>query len=226
MGRCIRPQAVKEDKVFSGDEIRNNYDKFIEETSPFYIDGYPWNKMFDIALIRENNIRFPRFRRLQDSAFLIRYLDYVNKVMFMSESIYIYYENSLKTIWDKYPVDFINYVIGLNNEWQKIALRWNENNTRLKAILQGRYVSRIITSMELVFSPKAKLSNDKEKKKKMLEYIEESGINNFADTYINSRYQRMVLKLVTKGKTDEAYNLIKFKTFLDKHNLLHFFVKG
>ena len=47
--------------------MRSNYNKYIGENEEFGINGAPWNKLYDLKIIRENQIEFPNLRRNQDT---------------------------------------------------------------------------------------------------------------------------------------------------------------
>lgn len=70
--------------------MRSNYNKYIGENEEFGINGAPWNKLYDLKIIRENQIEFPELRRHQDTAFIFMYLCHVNNVHFIEENVYIH----------------------------------------------------------------------------------------------------------------------------------------
>ena len=86
----------------------------------YTIQGAPWNKFFDLTVIKKFKIFYPSLRRHQDEGFIARYVDKASRITFSNEILYTYYVNNLQKQWDKYPVDYIEAVNGLFNERKKI----------------------------------------------------------------------------------------------------------
>lgn len=59
------------------------------------VEGYLWNKMFILPIIKENNISFnTRYRMWEDLLFCVEYILKINKGVFWDKSVYIYCKNS------------------------------------------------------------------------------------------------------------------------------------
>ena len=211
-----------QEQAFDGDEIRKNFNKYFGENPGFVINGAPWNKLYDMKIIREHHIEFPPLRRHQDSAFIARYLCYVHKVMFIHDMVYIHYLNDLRKEWYKYPVNYIDSVIGLYQVQKETVLTWNPNNQETKEIVNGAYLSRVIKAMELVYSPREKLSI-KEKINKIKKIADKACIKEVQVTRKLGKYQSIVLKMLLKKHYTQLLTILFIKISIEKWGLLHYF---
>lgn len=60
---------------------------------------YPWNKLFKVDIIQENNIRFPKgVHPGEDLLFCIFYLNYVRHVSFIREYLYVYVNSDISVM--------------------------------------------------------------------------------------------------------------------------------
>lgn len=67
-----------------------------------------WNKLFRTEIIKKQNIRFPNVKRLEDARFVYEYLNYVDKICYIPESLYCYkiYLNNRVTATKQFIPDF------------------------------------------------------------------------------------------------------------------------
>ena len=149
-------KSIKEypELVKMGNEIRENYSTHMTTGSLLGIQGAPWNKFFSLKLIKEKGILFPPLRRHQDEGFIARYMTFVKKVHFIPDVLYTYFTNDLSKEWDKYPVDYINAIIGLFDERKTNILIWNRLDITTHDMVYKEYICNFIKALELSFSPK------------------------------------------------------------------------
>ena len=183
--------------VQNGEEIRKNYADYMAMARPFCIQGAPWNKFFDLRVIRENGVEFPPLRRHQDEGFIGRYMCHAKNVRFISDVLYTYYVNDLKKEWQKYPVDYIDAVTGLYAVRRETILTWNAEDTLTHDMIAREYICNVIKAMELTFSPKHTLTAA-ERKETVKRYIEQTGICELTTPACLMRYQRTMLALMRK----------------------------
>lgn len=63
------------------------------------VNGYLWNKLFNLSIIKRNNIRFDNeIKMWEDLLFCIQYLECVNYIIHLKEKLYIYKESNKKSI--------------------------------------------------------------------------------------------------------------------------------
>lgn len=176
----------------SGEEIRKSYENYFEMTQKYSIQGAPWNKFFDGDVIRENHIEYPPLRRHQDEGFISRYVTYCNNVRFIPDVLYNYCVNTAGLEWKKYPVDYIDAVIGLNEVWQNTICQWNEEDTRTHNLVDMRIFSNMIKAMELSYSPKMNL-NYKTRKQWISSMCKKTKFLDYKLNVAGSLYQKIVL---------------------------------
>lgn len=145
-------------EIKSGEELRSSYSECMNRSNRYGIQGAPWNKFFDLNVVKNHKIAYPPLRRHQDEGFIARYMCVAKRVLFIEDVLYTYYVNDLKKEWDKYPVDYIDAVIGLYDTRKQTILTWNLQDTKTHDIVHREYICNVIKSLELSFSHKMNLS--------------------------------------------------------------------
>lgn len=196
---------------FDAETLRQNYSECIGYTSKWAIQGAPWNKLFDMKVITEHQIRYPSLRRHQDEGFIGRYMCYAKMVHFIPDVLYTYYINDLKKEWQKYPVDYIDAVIGLYETRKETILKWNKEDIITRDMIEKEYICNVIKSMELSFSPKMKFSGA-DRKEWIKQAIDKSTIGEkvFPKRF-NMLYPKMCLSLIRSKHLNAFYYLMKAK---------------
>lgn len=216
-GREISVKGYSE-AVRSGDAIRRDYAPYMTTGSEYGIQGAPWNKFFVLSVIRENSLEYPPLRRHQDEGFIARYMCHAQKVHFIEDVLYTYYVNDLQKEWQKYPVDYIDAVIGLNETRKDTILAWNPDDRRTHDLVAKEYICNIIKSLELSFSPKMQFDR-KQRKKWIKEMSEKSKIKDIASPDILGQYQRCVMGLIRDSRWRSLYKVLWLKVSLQKSRL-------
>lgn len=203
----------------NGDKIRANYSDYMTTLSPLGIQGAPWNKFFDMKVIREHNITYPALRRHQDEGFIARYMTYAKRVHFIKDVLYTYYTNDLKREWDKYPVTYIEAVKGLYAERKKNILVWNKNDNKVHYMVYKEYICNFVKALELSFSTKFEF-NKKKRIAWIKSNIKKSEIEIIPVPGNIGKYHRMVLKRIRKHRYNAVYHLLAFKVFVEKNGIV------
>jgi len=203
------------DNEISGSKIRANYIDYYSMNAKYGIQGAPWNKLFKVSIIKDNNIYFPKLRRHQDDAFIGLYVSHVKNVKFINEICYSYFTNDLDKEWDKYPIDYIDCVIGLYECRKKSILTWNKKDIDTHNIVNLTYITGVIKSMELSFSPKYQF-NKKERISWIKEIIKKTNIKekNISKEY-HMFYQKLILSMIKKDQIDFLYLTLNFKVIIE-----------
>lgn len=204
-------------KIVNGEEVRKNFHHYIGGEEAFGINGAPWNKMYDLNLIKKYKIEFPSLRRHQDTAFIFQYLTYVKQICFINKTVYVHYLNDLKKEWDKYPLNYIDSVVGLRKIQRTTVFLWNPNNKIVFEKLTKGYISNIIKSMELCISDKFK---GKDKIKYIKNILEITNLKNIKQPKCLNYYQRLVLKNISKNNYIQTIILIYLKVMLEKYGVI------
>lgn len=207
-----------------GDEIRDSYSNYFGALSPLGIQGAPWNKFFDLSILKKNKVSFPPLRRHQDEAFIAKYMCYASNIKFIQDILYVHYTNDLKTEWRKYPINYIDSAIGLYESRKETILKWNKNDLAVKQLVENEYVSNVIKALELSFSPKMKFNKQK-RKKWIIDTINKTKIINFIDTCTLGKYQRYILKLINKKRYNLLYITLYYKIKIEMTKL-YMFIRG
>ncbi|WP_295067296.1 glycosyltransferase family 2 protein [Ruminococcus sp.] len=205
--------------TLDGETTRQHYSNYIGYEVKYPIQGAPWNKMFDLEIIKKYSIEFPSLRRHQDEAFIARYMCYVESIHFIEDILYIHYTNDLKKEWDKYPVDYIKAVIGLRNDRKHTILKWNKNDYETREWIDCEYICGVIKACELTFSPKANLSF-KKRRKRIYNYIKKSRICDFINNSKTGKYQKAILFLAKNKMYLLAYITMHIKISAEKKGIV------
>lgn len=182
--------------------------------SPLGIQGAPWNKFFSLHIIKSNNILFPPLRRHQDEGFIGRYMCFCEKVVFIPDILYTYYINDLALEWKKYPVNYIDSVIGLYEVRKSTLLLWNKDDIETHDLVTKEFLCNTIKALELSFSPKMNL-NAKQRKEWIRQATFKSGINNIQAPSILGMYHKLIHKLVKRNSFTIVYCLLLLKIRLE-----------
>lgn len=201
--------------ICDGENVRNNYSDYMGALSPLGIQGAPWNKLFKTSIIKKNKIQFPPLRRHQDEGFISSYMCYVRNVHFIESILYEHYVNDIKLEWKKYPVNYIDSVIGLYETRLETIKKWNPQDIITHKLIEKEYICNVIKALELSFSPKNELTK-KQRIKKIINEINRSKIRDFNTNEFVGNYQRFIFKQIKKEHYNYLYYLLKSKTVLEQ----------
>ena len=208
-----------EEAVFDGAAAREDYAKHVGVKKPYGIQGAPWNKFFDMEVIRKNGIEYPPLRRHQDDGFIGRYVSHAKSIHFIPDALYIHYANDLRKEWQKYPVDYIDAIIGLYQTRKETILTWNENDRQTHAFIAREYITHAIKALELSFMPKMALTG-KTRREWIMTNVPRCDLGSVTIPEDLTRYHRTVLKLLLRKKYALAIGVMHFKVMVEKAGLL------
>lgn len=203
------------DFVQDGESVRRNYSDFAGLKTRYGIQGAPWNKLFDLNVIRQHDITYPPLRRHQDEVFIARYMGQASKVQFISDNLYTHYQNTLSLEWKKFPVDYADIVRELYRTRQDTILAWNAEDHKTHQIIHEELVDDLIKAFELSYSPKHDLTAA-QRRKWVAKHVEESGICRFEIYSDYSRYKKVLLQLFRHKLYRSALTVIRLKVTADK----------
>lgn len=206
-------------KIVEAEEARKDYSSFLSMYGEYTVQGAPWNKLFDLEVIKKFNIKYPALRRHQDQGFIARYMNVAARLCFIPDVLYTYYVNDLKKEWDKYPVDYIEAVKGLFEERKNNILIWNQEDTLTHELVYQEYICGIIKALELSFSPKFNFSK-KDRVNWIKENIRTSKLMSIPVPTSLGGYQRTVLKLIEMKKVNLLYYCFFIKISLEKNGII------
>lgn len=128
------------------------------------ISGFAWNKLFNINIIRNNNLRFlDDVGTTEDLDFAFRYLQYCEKVVFFPEDrLYHYYQRSGAATHSGFSVKKLQSV----KTYEKII-----ENSDDEVLIRAAQEEICNTCINLIWSYQESGSNDIESWKRMREYL-------------------------------------------------------
>lgn len=207
---------------FSGEYIREHYDQFLSVNETYWIQGAPWNKLFDLSIIKNHNILFPALRRHQDEVFISRYIEKVDHVRFINDVLYSYYTNDVKREWDKYPIDYLDIALKLREFRLTIIGNWNKENKTVFELIDQEFIFNYVKGLELSFSKKMKFS-PRGRRKWIKNRINQDQFNEIEmPEQAEMKYQNWVLNLIHHDHMLRLYCLLKFKVFIQKNSFFAF----
>ncbi len=128
-------QFIKLENIeLEGEKIRKHYEPHLISSSPTYLQGAPWNKVFKREIIMNNNIRYPSLKRHQDDAFIIEYINFVNKIKISSKAIYTYYLNMSFDESLKFPKDYFEVRKQMYFIFKKNLEKWQSSDLAMEYI--------------------------------------------------------------------------------------------
>lgn len=180
-----------------GKDIRADYSDYIGMIRKHGIQGAPWNKFFRADVVHKNSLEFPPLRRHQDEGFISRYVHCCEHVRFISDVLYIYYENTVTMEWKKYPVDYKDAVMGLARIWQETICSWNKDDHESHLLVKKMIFIKLMKALEFSYSPKMKMSFF-ERRNWVKQFCIDANIAAYPVEVTESRYQRFVLFCIKK----------------------------
>ena len=211
-GKQIK-EKVYSNKRYMASVLKNNYVNCMDMTAKNGIQGAPWNKFFRLSVIREFGIEYPSLRRHQDEGFISRYMCHANSICFISDIYYSYYANTQQLEWKKYPIDYIDAVIGLYNVRKDTILTWNSNDIETHNLVHRSYICSVIKALELSFSPKFNFKTIKSHLSWMKDVLEKSNILEVPKVKLGI-YQKILFNLIANRMLNLVYIVIGFKVKL------------
>ena len=125
----------------------------------------------------------------------------------------------LKKEWDKYPVNYIDSVIGLYKTRQETILTWNPSDLKTRKIIDCEYICNVIKALEMSYSPKMKLDR-KQRKVWINEQIQRSNMLAICVPENLGKYQSAILSMFRKEELNAAMALMRLKVEIEKKGLL------
>ena len=210
------PDIVEDIKNYSNknDFRRDAYKNF--DKNMFYP---PWNKLYKLSYLKENNIYFPITYR-DDFPFVLNVISDINNVTFTKKMYYNFIRKRLESETQKYVPNFYekreeehNYMLDLYSNWGML------DDTNSFEMIARRYIDRLIECMVNLFNKKCTLSS-KEKKVLIKSYLNNKNV----DECINkSKPQKLYLRLmyipIKMRSVNLCYLMSKLICFIKGRNI-------
>ena len=110
-----------EDEIIDGQEaVRDAYMRMLRTAAV----SSPTQKLYKMAIIRENNVEFPPLKRSQDIVFNYRYYHHIRSLRLISYSGYYYRAMPTQTA-GKSHADYYKTILFLYNDLKSLYQSWN-----------------------------------------------------------------------------------------------------
>lgn len=140
--------------IVSGDVLRREYHRYYGFNDPGGIQGAPWNKMFSLGVIRNNNVEYPPMRRHQDEVFIMRYVSVCKRAVFIDRPLYTYHANGADKLFEKFPRDYFDIVSECNKYRKEYMLNFGADDPELLRLVCGSFLDGTCQAMIVTFDPK------------------------------------------------------------------------
>lgn len=108
-------------------EYINDIKKIQNRYVPLFLENAitaPWNKMYKLDIIKQNNIEFPNLKRSQDIVFNYKYYDCIKSLQIYDKRLY-HYRIESETYGKKINVEYYKTVCKIYEDINKLLEKWN-----------------------------------------------------------------------------------------------------
>lgn len=167
----------------------------------------PWDKIYKLDLIRKNNIRFTDLRRCQDAVFNCNYFNYVKSYKVLNESLYNYKENNLRDEWLKFPKNYFDICVSLDNSYMSSIKKWDVMDEDKNKYLCGYFIDQVTQCFKYSFSPKWGIDS-RERKKYIKEIVSHERVQEAINIYEPYSLYKRIIAFFIKTKSVTAIDFI------------------
>ena len=179
----------------------------------------PWNKLYKLSYLKNNNITFPITYR-DDFPFVLNVIKDIENVTFTKS---LYY-NFIRKRADSETQKFVSNLYEKREEEHKLMLElykyWNLlDDANSFEMISRRYIDRLIECMVNLFNKEARL-NKKEKKDKISEYLNNNNVDNCIKKAKPQKLYLKIMYLPIRSKSVKlCYIMSKFICFIKGKNI-------
>lgn len=137
----IRPER----KYFTKPEEIHNYMIRLEQET---IYGYAWNKMYDLAYIKENKFQYETVRLIEDIVFNIQYCNDIDSLNLLDITPYHYAKRMSGSLTTKFVPDYYPLHRRRIEMLLKQQQYWKSDTKQNCAVLGGLYGRYILSALE------------------------------------------------------------------------------
>lgn len=191
-------QYIKIDNCIEVMDMALGYEHILSS----YVQGAPWNKLYNIEIMRKNGLSQDRkFLNKQDYAFNLKYYPYVKKVGLIKDCDYIYYsydEGNNSKRYNPHLINNLYEIVNMSEQFHRL-LKWPEKRIVDCKNTDLSYFGLII--LENLFAFDSPLSLNDVSKKIQAELLEQPEIVNaiLKKDFRKDRIQKLIQRLVRFG---------------------------
>ena len=206
---------------FSNKELFRKYAYLNFDRNMFYP---PWNKLYKLSYIYQNNITFPNTYR-DDFPFVLNVIKDIENVTYVTKHYYNFIRKRTESETQKYVSNLYEKREEEHEEMMKLYKYWKlDNDSNSIEMISRRYIDRIIECIVNLFNGECKLTSI-EKKQKIKLYL---NTDNFNKSIILAKPKNLYLRiiyLILKFKNIEiCYIMSQFINFVKRKNIKFFSV--
>ncbi len=137
-----------------GESFYGNKDQFfygiLNKTIDHEVFNAPWNKMYKVSFLRENNLRFlPEFPIYEDIIFASRMLMFADKIVVNDKMYYTYYVRSSGSLITKYVDGYFDSVKKFYTNAMEYCEKY-ENNSKQILKFSNLFVTLVNTNLKQI----------------------------------------------------------------------------
>lgn len=210
--------------VFTAKELIGQQDvrDYFVKYYPEGIVGYPWNKMYRTSLIRENQLYFPKMRRLEDGIFNTEVFEKAESCRVIDEALYNYRVGGQVEL-RKLPQDFFVIVEQFVLQYYEKLEKWGYDIRKNEGPILFYFLNDFVCCLE-----NKCYGNNKVSLKEQREYFSLLRGNNLVIEMLAKernlpRYSNIIIKMFENEKDFILRIVVNLKVFL-KVKLSRFFL--
>ena len=179
----------------------------------------PWNKLYKLSYIKNNNITFPITYR-DDFPFVLNVIKDVSNVTYTKHQYYHFIRKRSDSETQKYVANLYEKREEEHNEMLSIFKYWGlENDKNSLEMISRRYIDRIIECLVNLFNSQCTL--DKTNKLKLIsQYINSNNFDNCIKKAKPKKLHLKIIYIILKTKSIPlVYLMSKFINFIKSYNI-------
>ena len=179
--------------------------------------GYPWNKLYRRSIIEENEIVFPKMRRLEDGIFNVAYFQNIGKLCILEQPLVNYQVNS-QVLLRKLPYDFYENMKIFSKNYYSFLKRNHKNRKDNERPFVIYFLNDFVCCLENILANNWPDKSYGEHKAYIKELRHEKLVRYMLkDTTCVPRYSRLILKLFKDQNILLLRAIIRIKLWMKSH---------
>lgn len=189
--------------------------------------GYLWNKLYKADIIRENRLRFPAMRRLQDGVFNIGYFGCIHSCAIIEQPLYHYMLNPQTGLYKKCPKDYFELIKRFSTDFLRTVEEWGYSPAACDQNITAFFLNELGNCLENACSENWGM--DKTERNAYFAALRADSFvrQQAAKPILLGRYRRVMLRLLMHGHFGLLRAVIGVKTGLKmRFKALFYALKG
>lgn len=208
-------------KILDNADAVHNEMFFLEQKDLY---GYPWNKLYDCAFVRESKVRFPEMPFNEDILFNIALFMRVEKCNILSMTANHYAKRNSNSLTGKFIPDYYENSMRRVKALYDQYVSWHMNNPEALSVIAGRYVRYLFSSLQRNCDPRMGMNH--KKRKQFLSAAYETDLFKSLKNAMGGRGLSGVMAACLRGKHTGLCLLIARAIYIIKNKLPMLFLKA